>query len=130
MILLDKKDVSKDGAATQQCHGGSRFSLSSCSAILSRWCLMVTRELPQFQPSYLHPRVLTAGWKVEVREAEPKGSLLTCLFIWERNFSQRFPVESSFPCVGGTFDPWQRKRITMNNLDQSCLPREAGHINI
>lgn len=67
-----------------------------------------------------------------MREAEPKGSFLTCLFIWERNFPQRFLVEFSFlvSVESGSFGLWQRERFTMNDLDQSRLSCEAGHINI
>lgn len=90
IILLNKMGGSEDGAATHQCHRGSMFSLPTCSAFLSRCGLMVTRQLPWFQASYLHPRILSAG-----RKERAKGPFLTCFFIRGGQFSQRFPMEFS-----------------------------------
>ena len=93
---------SKDSVATQQRQRGSRFSLSSCSTIFSRCRLMVTKELPWFQASYIHPRTLSAERKVKVREGEQKGSFLMCLFIQGGKFSS----EVRSPCVGWNWVIW------------------------
>lgn len=132
MILPDKNTGSKDDVATQQCQQGSRFSLSSCSAILNRWCLTVTGQLPWFQASYLHPRMLWAGKKVEVREEEPKSSFSQDCLFGREILSLRVPVECSSPPIGWNRVLWAlaKERITLNELDQSCLSLEAGHVNI
>ena len=76
MILVASNKVSGNGIIST-----SGFSLSACSTTFSRCCLIVTKELPWFQASYIHPRALSAERTVKLRQGEQKGSFLMRLFI-------------------------------------------------
>lgn len=89
---------------------------------------MVTKGLPWFQAPYPHQRALLAGRKVEVREIKPKDSFLMYLFIQGGNFLPE--VLSGFPlplcwlelghlAIAQLASHWQKKKISMTDLDQS-----------
>lgn len=59
---------------------------------------MVTGQLPGSRHHiFIHPRVLSAGRKVEGREEEPEGSFLVCLSIQGRKFFSEVPSGIPLP---------------------------------